>query len=213
MKSVFDHLQDVRAASRSAVIIGLDPDLHTSGLAIGQATWKVPRLAPPTITSIVADLVRVPSQLRGLEAADAMAAQLAIAIEKRAPVLGNDVIVVIESQQVYPDEDMPRNEMVAKANDLLRLSHVSGAMAATAAARRWQFTSVLPFDWKGTKAKDKHHIHIRDRLVGMAVTVGGQPFGKQSAMYGHAVDAIGLVLYGIEEASRGLLPVYTYPTP
>jgi hypothetical protein len=209
MGSVFDHIAKTTKKERALTVIGVDPDLHSSGVAIVNVVWSEPPIAPMRIVSAWAKLVEIPTRLIGVAAADAMVNALAEDPFARA-VHDGQVLLIAEGQQVYPDEDMKRSELIAKANDLLRLAQVTGGAQAIATGRGWHQRSVLPSTWKQQKGKDVHQkVHIPDRFAGVPVTIGGHyTFDNYPARFNHAIDALGLAQWGAVEAFRGRIQVY-----
>ena len=88
-------------------------------------------------------------------------------------------VVVVEFQAAYSDK--PENHQA-----LLRLALLAGALANAAGATRLLLP--LPGTWKGQTPKTIHHRRIRARVPGL---------GRQSK---DALDAVGLALYGIDNA-------------
>lgn len=191
--------------------VGIDPDGHNTGVAWVHAEWTLPMTGPVKILEAFATLVSIPARLSGLEAVDAMTDVLGnhlniIAMTRIMP----QVTLVAEAQRVYPREEMTRSEVIAKANDLLRLAQITGAALAFANRLNWSYTSELPADWKQQKKKAAHHTHIRARLASVPVTMG-EKFNlvTMPAKYGHAMDALGLGLWAAERAAAGTLVDYT----
>lgn len=92
------------------------------------------------------------ASLRGLAAANASIARLGEIITPydfgaQPPVL------VAEGQQIYPDRDADRAEIIGKANDLLMLAQVTGGAIGIALKRGIQAQAVLPRTWKGQKER------------------------------------------------------------
>lgn len=191
--------------------VGVDPDGHNTGLAWAQATWTTPMTGPVKIESVRGSLVRIPPRMRGLDAADAMVDTLGERLREVATLIGGHATLVAEAQQIYAREEMPRAEIVAKANDLLKLGLVTGAALAFARQYKWAYTSELPADWKQQKKKEAHHSQIVRRLGDVQDVQFDTHRGLKGipAIYGHAMDALGLALWAADRAAAGTLAAFT----
>lgn len=196
-------------------ILGIDPDLHDTGLALWSDGRRVARhytsreglkvqdaevvltRSRPFLACLRA--VSVPRTLRGWRAVESMARALPPAISTLLEGYYDVEIslVVVEAQRVYPRSKV-------RPNDIVRLAAVAGAAAASIGDRRPQPTLRMPEprEWKGQVTKTAHQNRILRRA--------GLPWDEAIALAGnktkagHAVDALGLALWGAEqlEASR-----------
>jgi len=193
--------------------VGVDPDGHDTGVAWLHAAWTSPLTGPVVISEVHAGLASIPKNLRGLDAVDAMVGALSKSLNDIRNLTKGKITLVAEAQQVYPREEMARAELVAKANDLLKLAQITGAALAIADRFSWDYTSELPAQWKQQKKKDAHHKQIEHRLRDVDVLIGGAfSLLNRPAKYGHAMDAIGLALWAADRESSGTLEAHI-PAP
>ena len=128
--------------------------------------------------------------------------------------------VFVESQRVYPTPDEEPQTRVAKANDLLRLAQVTGAVQAWAQLSynhrksvdpKVIIEAVAPATWKGQQRKEHTvaevmkriplvPIHVDYPLRGELVSadIQGQDLYGLPASMGHALDALGIALWGLD---------------
>ncbi|MCZ2418690.1 MAG: hypothetical protein LC123_02445 [Burkholderiales bacterium] len=178
-------------------VLGFDPDLHNSGIAVVRRegdSYRVVALAvakvPRTITHDAAVLAMV----------DAL------------PRVAPDYVVV-EGQEAYRGRSGAR----AKPEDLIRLAHVAGA-ALRLYGNHLDLTHkeiVLPKVWKKQTKKEWKHARICTALgwaseprAGWALPTGPEPerleeefniYGKQ---WSHVLDAIGLAIWKLEQLAE-----------
>lgn len=123
--------------------------------------------------------------------------------------------VVIESQDFYPKPNEARATMVSKANALIGLAHVSGAAHALAIQYGGTPHIVAPSEWKAQRTKTADHLRsariLRDNKV--TVRAGGDTHETKDpeafltslpAAWEHALDALGMALYGADRLHRGV---------
>jgi Holliday junction resolvasome RuvABC endonuclease subunit len=190
--------------------IGIDPDLHNTGWAMVTAEWTTPRTAATKYTELSGGLLSVKSSLRGLDAANASITRLAELITPYDFDAAQPPVLVAEGQQVYPDPDADRAEIIGKANDLLMLAQVTGAALGIAIKRGCSAHAVLPRTWKGQKKKEPHQLHLLSQVCGLGLagaTLDGHLISKLPQKYNHAMDAVGIALWAAEQASMGLLAI------
>ena len=207
--SLLEKLRTSPTTTHRCRFIGIDPDLHNTGWASILAEWTVPRTAKTVYADLQGGLLPVPSALRGLQAALASVRAL---VEHGTPqwLVSFQTVMVVEGQQVYPDGDAPRSEIIGKANDLLMLAQVTGGAMAFGVTRGFQVQAVLPRTWKGQKDKSAHQGHILAQLFGLGLgdaRLDGHLVTRLPPKYNHAMDAVGIALWAAEQASMGLLPI------
>lgn len=104
--------------------------------------------------------------------------------------------LVLEGQQVYQTSKLA-GKIGADANDLIELSGVCGALAASfdlAEVRR-----VMPSEWKGTTDKTICQLRVSKRLSdseAMAISWPGKA-GKDSSLAHNVYDAIAIGLWAV----------------
>lgn len=187
-ESILDTLRDRGPETWRLVRYGgFDPDLGSSGLAI--ASVSVSSHGRRELARLDLWEIKRRGKARGLRAANAMVEQIHAVTERFA----SDEATV-EGQQVYPDPKMPRAEILAKANDLVMLGHVSGAAQVAFLRVRSDAEILLPSQWKGNRSKEAMHPAI-ERLAAAApvVMVNGAPGHAVTAGI-HALDAAGMAL-------------------
>jgi hypothetical protein len=193
--------------------------MDTTGWALLRAEITTPAVSKPMITNATIGLI-IP-QTRGLhdlEQADEM-----IRAVTAFQSVGKFTAAFIEAQQVYPTPDQDPRERVAKANDLLRCAQVTGALQAWAIAQGATIVrSILPATWKGQTKKEVTLASMQERLSLVPVEVRapirghgeeqhilGHQLPTLPAKLNHAIDALGIAVYGLDLLSRHLelLPV------
>ena len=184
--------------------LGIDPDLHHTGLAIVEVG--------PTGQRSVAwvGIARVPLRFKGEAAVTAMSVSLRTSRDVMTDA-GDNVAAwgahawhyaVVEGQEIYQGS-------AVKVSDLLNLAQVAGAAAGVFGATRIP----RPKDWKGQVPKHIHQ-HRTCRALSWAaglrggkepyvvpIFAGGAPAGADSLKDGdwkHVMDAIGLALWASE---------------
>lgn len=172
---------------RAVRYAGFDPDLGSSGLAI--ATVAVSTHGRRALSRLDLWEIKRSGKARGLQAANAMVEQ----IHAMAELFIADEATV-EGQQVYPDPKMERAEILAKANDLVMLAHVSGAAMTAFLRSRTDAQILLPAQWKGNRSKEAMHPEIiKMATAAPVVTVNGNR--EPASVAGiHALDAAGMAL-------------------
>jgi len=176
------------------ISIGVDPDLHCTGMAIVQEHQ---------VLSVA--VARVPKTLTGEKAVLAMVAEMK---HQLVPLLAGGLhrtphTAVIEGQQIYL-------KGLAKKDSILLLAQVAGAAAALATVMGCRKVYMpRPVDWKGSVPKPIHQERVLGRLgiESVRTKMGAVPRGDLSAIRGaehlkpadwlHVVDAIGLAVWGL----------------
>jgi len=141
-----------------------------------------------------AGLIKNPEKAqRGPVAWLAMAGAVAAHTMDMPQIVGE---LVLEGQQVYQVSKLA-GKIGADANDLIELSGVCGALAASfdlAEVRR-----VMPSEWKGTTDKSICQLRVSKRLSNseaMAISWPGKA-GKDSSLAHNVYDAIAIGLWAI----------------
>lgn len=218
MSSFVDRLRSTATTSREICVHGFDPDGDTTGWARLQSTLETPARGPARVTGVMIGIVEPSSgRRRDLDQAEAMVR----AVYDHRSRLGGCALpthVFVEAQQVYPTPDEDPRKRVAKANDLLRLAQVTGAVQAIAHAEGACFVrALLPATWKGQQQKDVTIATCMQRLQGVPIQLirrGTEPpeqvdalrLDKLPGKLGHALDALGIALYGLDWLSRHEVP-------
>lgn len=139
-----------------------------------------------------AGLIKNPSKARGPEAW----VEMAQAVTQQLIWKHTITHLVLEGQQIYQASRLA-GKMGADANDLLELSGVCGALAASfdmAELRR-----VMPAEWKGTTDKTICQLRVSKRLSdseAMAISWPGKA-GKDSSLAHNVYDAIAIGLWAV----------------
>jgi hypothetical protein len=140
---------------------GVDPDLWTLGWARVEASFTRPSTAPATIEQVWLGVWSPEGKGVGdIEQANAMIGSLA---NPKAPWARDEAPrnrdhVAAEAQRIYPNRNAKPTEVVAKANDLLRLAQISGAFQGMFAADGYARTrSFKPDYWKHNAKKEAMH--------------------------------------------------------
>ncbi len=176
------------------VIIGIDPDLHCTGVAITQGT-----------TLISAHVAKVPTQVKGDKVKGAAAVNaMALAV---ADLLGELNLrydmAVIEGQQIYSGK-------TRKPESILLLAQVAGSCLSLAQFYANRCEVPLPRTWKGTVIKYIHqrrtferlcipcHLHDKpkDPNQWFCYPVDLTTHGLKRGEWKHVADGAGLALWG-----------------
>lgn len=205
--SLIDRMRAAPRTTRTLRILGVDPDADTTGWAYIDAVLD--SHAGLTIRRVYLGLI-VPDQ-RGL--ADLEQAQVMIEAVVAFTLPGFPALdgVFVESQRIYPTPDEDPRTRVAKANDLLRLAQVTGAVQAWAMCHAHQpyVRAVPPADWKGQQRKEHTLAQLQKRLDSVPVLAAypwrgkptelelyGHDLNNLPASCGHAIDALGIAVWG-----------------
>ncbi len=220
MSGFIDKMRSEPPSDRQRIsVFAADPDIHVLGLA--SVVALIHGGMPITIEQVSLMVVEQPSTPRGKM--PKRVKQQAIT-EGMCRLLGHrhfdklctrpQTCGVFETQVFYPDLDMERPEMVEKANSLIACATVTGRLVGLAFERQMPVRTVAPSIWKGNRKKAADH-HRSAMIVGAApVTVCqadalthppiSTALMSLPAKYEHAMDALGMSLYGIEQLHRGL---------
>lgn len=218
MGSFVDKVRTSPPSDRRVVtIVGVDPDIHVMGLACLQA--EVGGSLPIHFTSLVLLAVENILPKRGKTTKSekqhfttaAMCGTLGQHHFDQVDC-GAD-LVLIESQDFYADRNMKRSEMVAKANALIACATITGRAVSLALERRARARTVAPSEWKHNRSKDADQARTIKAVAGAAISL--RTFDPKEAIpervtlenlppkYEHALDGLGIALYGVEQLHRG----------
>lgn len=179
--------------------VGVDPDLHTTPIA--QVFLSAAGLGVSSL-----EIVRVPSKFKEEDAALAMARAL-----KEMDPLGFAHVLVVESQKSYGGV-----KKKARPEDLINLAFVAGAATHSVYDCNTIFWPQAS-QWKGTIPKGIHQMRIMSKLgwIGKKhetksggwaepISFGDNPptcdvSRVTGGQWKHAMDAIGLAIWGIEQ--------------
>ncbi len=213
--SFIDKIRSTPATSRDVTVFGFDPDMDTTGWAQVDGTLEKPARGFPIIRGVCLGLIETKTRgLRDLEQTEAMVAAIKLDMPRIVDSLKEKKdAVFVEAQQVYPTPDEDPKTRVAKANDLLRLAQLTGAVQASALFSGVHYVrAVLPATWKGQARKNVTIADLMQTLAGTTVSiirpgkavenVSADRLDKLPGKIGHALDALGIALYGIEWISR-----------
>lgn len=181
------------------ISIGFDPDSHaTSWGALEYVQGSMPRV-------IGVGVVKVPASYKGFRAVREMAREM-----QKAELPFTPDILVVEGQQIY-------EKGKAKPDHILQLAQVAGGVFSHCLGRWPRAESYLPrpMQWKAQVPKRVHQARVWEKLgfetSGHGHTQHGYSSPKDGGKiptYGrvtrsdwkHIGDAVGLALWGIEEA-------------
>lgn len=222
MASLVDIIRANPPTEHTVRVWGFDPDLDTVGWAYIEGAYTVPTTGAARLLQVRLGLIKAEGKGgTALAKAGRMIKALQYAFEpkysdttgyKGVVDIGRADHVFIEGQQVYGDPNEPRQVLVAKANDLLRLAQISGSLQALAWASTGNIEVLLPSDWKHQAKKEAMHAAAVRR-------VGHAPVGTHRHQYhepettcgieglpkimGHAMDALCLAFVGMDRLIAG----------
>jgi hypothetical protein len=181
MGSLLDKLNANPPVPVAMSVFAVDPGLDVLGWARITIRATKPLMAAPQFSDVVFGLLEsgAPKGSRDVVKAQCMVAAIARHFH---PYLDPCDMVVVEGQQVYYKDDENRDAVVAKANDLLRLAQVMGAMQMLAAVHQVPCTQTpLPAEWKGQADKRNMHDDASKALEGGYVSA--YQLGTPRAIY------------------------------
>jgi hypothetical protein len=215
-ESLIAQLRATPPVTQSFWLLGVDPDADTTGWAFVHAS--VSTHSPPVVFRAFLGLI-IPEK-RGLADLQQAQAMVEAVTDFWPPNQVDPRAVFVESQRVYPTPDEEPQTRVAKANDLLRLAQVTGAVQAWAQLSynhrksvnpKVIIEAVAPATWKGQQRKEHTEAELVKRLDSVPVHASyvhrGQPteldlyghdLGNLPASCGHAIDALGIALWGLD---------------
>jgi Holliday junction resolvasome RuvABC endonuclease subunit len=214
-----NYVEEIRASPpkvrRAVAVLGFDPGVGVLGYAL--LTAEIGGSHPPAFDS--AHLHQ--ATFAGLtgekpQKGHHQAFQIIQKITEHSPLvlaMVKSSVVVIEGQNFYPRTEDSRAKMVATANALIMIAHVSGAVNTMARVRGKSVHVVLPNEWKGTRSKSADHLRTAVELSGCVTELGnrGDMFTMSerriteiSAKWEHSLDALGMALYGVTQLHRGV---------
>ncbi len=176
------------------IFIGVDPDLHNTGIAVVDSTGRV----------ITAECVAVPAGLRQAQAVVAMSGALINAMRYYDQTYDINT-VAIEGQTIS-------FKQTRDPNSIIQLAHVTGC--AVSAVRAHCICCIVippPREWKGQVPKHIHHQRIckkigwKCEIRGTGARQYGVPTNSPILMsrgvgqWKHALDAVGLALWAQEK--------------
>lgn len=211
MTSFVDRMRETPAAPPRIVrVVGFDPDIDVAGWA--QVSFMLVPNLPPKIGSVQLCMRSFQHhKCKGL--ARTVAAAKDLCEGGGGDIFGNADYAIVESQQLWSDPNMDRAEMFAKADDLLRIAHISGVVHALGTVAGIKVVAALPQTWKGQRKKEVDRArsmkllgasNVRPSLFeyedGSMVEVKTVPFdlAGKPGKWEHAMDGLGMALYGME---------------
>jgi hypothetical protein len=218
MASLVEKMRSGSETWETVQVHGFDPDIQTCGHATLLAHYRTDIRGIFKISAAV--LGRIDAANKKLTGVN-MASAMVDAIQGYSLVGTAYSFSFIESQQVYPDPNMDRGEMVAKANDLLRLAHVAGAYHIKALNVGHVCQVLLPAEWKGNRPKPAMHATVVDDIRAHQA-VEGNPFKvrekgslvsfamtdewREEKKNFHTMDALCLAYKGLLRVVQGVCP-------
>lgn len=204
---MIDRLRASPPVQKVVTVFGFDPDLDTTGWACLTGTIERPARGRAPVSTLHLGLIETKVSGTDIQKAAGMIAALARWSAPNADAGPHGVFV--EAQQVYPTKDEDMGKRIAKANDLLRLAQITGAVQALANRVSIEtVTAVLPATWKGQQNKDSTLAWLQERLPGAVIhlhhsnkpnqTVDAAALDRLPGRMGHALDAAGIALYGLD---------------
>jgi len=187
--SFIDRIRESDEQWKTWTSSGFDPDLRTCGLArvsVQTSNHGRKRLVRAETWTIRSRSIKI-----SIDAANAMVETILVHEH-----LFDAHEAWIEGQQVYPDAFKKRSELVATANDLIMLAHISGAAKALFVKHNCDADIILPAQWKGNRKKKPMHKEIANLLGSGSVAsfVDDQPTDSVESINIHAKDALGMAL-------------------
>lgn len=211
MPSFLEKVRERPPERRLVKVIGYDPDLRIGGYASLEA--EIGGTAAKVIGALlhIADYQVLPGI--GTQRVNAIA-------RIRLPPLGimtSEAYAIVEGQRIYADPDATRPEIVAKANDLIQVAQVAGAVLGQLLLGRISTIIVEPQHWKGQRKKGADHKETARKLGDVKILLTDQAGSPISAVMGrdldalpkkweHAMDALGMALYGLDLLSTNRWP-------
>jgi hypothetical protein len=180
---------------RNELWLGVDPDLHSTALALADEKRVV-----------AVKVIRVDKSLRGSDAVVQMCRILGNSFRSLWPILKTPFGLVVEGQHYHTKGSLEK----ATPEDLINLSAVSGACLAGISSVYYgiQLLRPLPSEWKGSVAKVTQQARTCQRYGWTFKTKGGakpyvvpESFGEHVPLgaddlnegdWKHVMDAIGL---------------------
>ncbi len=204
---MIDRLRQEPATSTTIGVFGFDPDQDTIGWGLLLASIEKPARGPAPIVQMQFGLIEHKVKGTPLEQVEAV---ISAAAKWVAPAFVTDkTALFVEGQQVYANEDEAPRKRVAKANDLLRLAQVTGAIQMSGyQAGLDHVQAVLPVAWKGNGSKGSTVAELQERLAHVTIIMHrtGHPpqqlhaaaLDKLPGKLGHALDGVGIALWGLD---------------
>lgn len=190
MTKLLDEIQSTEETWETTIYGGFDPDYTTSGIAmvhVHRSSQGRRRLSCLQLQEITVKKTKrnTPS--------NAMVREL----YEHLPFFVVDTAVV-EGQEVYADRRSTVAEIVAKANVMINLAHVSGAAASLYRRCGADVEIVRPKDWKAQRKKDPMHKAIKHLVQDQnpEIFIGEVVVWPANILTAgiHALDAAGMAL-------------------
>lgn len=201
------------------VVIGVDPDVDTAGIAEVRAlVSEQPGMCGTKITSARLVSIKVRTKRAGHDRAVDAAAQIQAAIDAEFGVLPLQYHTVIETSEIYANRDDPWHVVVSKANACIQLALVAGGVFSLVDPESTA-RLVLPREWKGQAKKSATAYAAAALLARNNAEVQAKRLDKGSVPWSdllpsqveelpkhfeHAADALGIALYGVNQLELGL---------
>jgi hypothetical protein len=173
--------------------IGIDPDLHCTGIAVIDAEGKC----------IAAGKAAIKRSLTGRDACLAMTREIQLVMTDLLPQIGlAGWTITVEGQEIYRGKSKTINPRA-----IMLLATIAGAGLTLPAVERY-FPS--PQEWKGSVPKSVHQARVLSRQAWEVVTNGEYcypkhlPFDLSKGDWKHVTDAIGLAEHGREQWERSV---------
>jgi Holliday junction resolvasome RuvABC endonuclease subunit len=176
------------------IFIGIDPDLHNLSWAAIDTTRTVVAVQVISISRTYKGWAAVVKMIQAIEKTSPLAFTI--------PNYSGPSRTVLESQQIYFGKSK------ASPESILMLAHLTGAIHAKVLSQNKISALVKPRQWKGSVPKAIHQERILKQVGWRSKRTQGYcyptnaPFDLKVSQWKHAVDAIGLALYGLSNFKR-----------
>lgn len=219
MPSLVERMREAPPVTRRARIFGFDPDIRTLGWAFIDIVHQSGIASRPEIEGL-AQCGLIDASIKHMKEFE-QAAVMGEAVVKQLSDYaspGTPEYVVLEGQQIYADPDMSRGELVAKANDMIALMHVSGTLNGFWRSRPGVAVQTFkPAEWKGQRKKEVMHLDLartykdvplrfsirnrtgEDRISDLTIGMSG----SLPKFAGDALDALCMCVFGAYRVAEG----------
>jgi hypothetical protein len=201
--SLLEKVRREGAVSKEAWVFGFDPDINNSGYCSYHFRYN-PVGMIQALNVHMGVLIPKAGTKRMAKAVGMSRAvyDLSIEIPMRCPLYA-----LIEGQEIYHNDKDPLATTVAKANDLLLLAYVSGAIVhkLQTIALDTKINLVKPKEWKKNAKKPAMHADFLSHMEksNAVVTMDGQQWDREPPNI-HTLDACCMCLKSAEKIAKGV---------
>ena len=197
-------LDKVRSSTDSEVwVFGFDPDINHSGYCAYHFKYNSVGMVTPL--NVHMGVVKPKPGTKRMDKAVGMSRaiyELPIQMPLRCPHYA-----LIEGQEIYHDAKNPLKTTVAKANDLMLLAYVSGAMVykIQSLALQTQIHLVKPKEWKGNAKKEAMHDKFLEKMdkSDAIILMDGKQWNRKPPNV-HTLDACCMCQKSAEKIAKGI---------